>query len=52
MALNEREERAMELAQKGYSASGVAKRIGVTERTAKKYFNAIEEEHGVEALWP
>lgn len=50
MTLSERKERALELSRQGYSHSGIAEEIGVTEQTAKKYLNTIEDEIGVEAL--
>jgi len=44
-------QRAMRLAQNGYSHSGIAKEMDVTESTAKKYLNQIEDLKGTEALW-
>ena len=44
-------QRAMRLAQDGYSHSGIAKEMDVTESTAKKYLNQIEDLKGTEALW-
>lgn len=51
MTLRDVEKEAMRLAQRGYSHLGVAKKLDVTESTAKKYFDTIEEERGVQALW-
>lgn len=42
---------AMKLAQEGYSHSGIAKEMDVTDQTAKKYLRQIEEKKGIEALW-
>ena len=49
--LRDVEREAMRLAQDGYSHHGIAKKLDVTEGTAKKYLNTIEEVKGVEALW-
>ena len=35
----------------GYSSSGIAKRVGVTDDTVAKYMETIEERFGVEALY-
>lgn len=44
-------QKAMRLAQEGYSHSGIAKEMDVTDSTAKKYLDEIEDLKGVEALW-
>lgn len=49
--LRDVEQRAMRLAQQGYSHHGIAKKLDVTDGTAKKYLDTIEEERGREALW-
>lgn len=49
--LRDVEKEAMRLAQKGFSHHGIAKRLDVTDGTAKKYLNTIEEVKGIEALW-
>lgn len=43
---------AMKLSKEGYSHSGIAKQMDVTDSTARKYLRQIEEQKGVEALWP
>lgn len=49
--LRDVEQRAMVLAQKGYSHHGIAKQLDVTSATAKKYLDTIEEVKGKAALW-
>lgn len=44
-------QQAMRLAQDGYSHSGIAKEMDVTEGTARKYLRQIEDQRGTEALW-
>jgi predicted transcriptional regulator len=40
----------MELSQCGYSHSGIAKELDVTDATAKRYLRKIEKVKGAEAL--
>ncbi len=39
------------LTRKGYSSSGIAKRIGTSDSTVKTYLNQFEEEYGVESIY-
>ena len=44
--LSENNAKALLLAEIGYSHSGIAKRLDVTESTAKKYLDTLEEKIG------
>jgi DNA-binding CsgD family transcriptional regulator len=39
------------LTRKGYSSSGIAKRIGTSDSTVKTYLNQLEDTYGVEAIY-
>jgi len=39
------------LTRKGYSSSGIAKRIGTSDSTVKTYLNQLEDTYGVEAIF-
>ena len=43
--------RTLILSEKGYSSSGIAGQIGVTESTAKNYLDQIESEFGKSAVF-
>lgn len=50
--LRKRVGKALAYKRLGYSASGVAKRVGVNKGTAKDYLDAVADRFGEEALWP
>lgn len=50
MSKEDRLQRTLELSRQGYSHYGIAKRLGVTESTAKSYLDEVAERHGDDIL--
>lgn len=50
--LSDKEALAVAWKERGYSASGIAKRIGSTEGTVNKRLDRAVAQYGLEAAWP